>query len=72
MYPFIADKSKWPLKPDVMYWEYWPVAQPSLVFGANAYNVNDWFETWKKLDHDPQVEEIIRNVPVRHPLIWFD
>jgi hypothetical protein len=71
LYPFIADKSKWPKKPDVMYWDYWPVAQPFLLFGANAYNNNDWFATWKKLDHEPKVEEVIRNLPVRHPLIWL-
>jgi hypothetical protein len=54
-----------------MYWDYWPVAQPFLLFGANAYNNNDWFATWKKLDHQPKVEEVIRNLPVRHPLIWL-
>lgn len=70
MYPFVEDKSKWPLKTDVMYWEYWPVAQPFLVFGAKAYNNKQWFGTWKRLDHDPKVAEVIRNLPVRHPLIW--
>ncbi|WP_316814956.1 alginate lyase family protein [Pedobacter nyackensis] len=72
LYPFVADKSKWPLKPDVMYWENWPVAQPFLVFAANAYHKKDWLNTWGKLDHDPQVEEVIRNLPVRNPLIWLD
>jgi hypothetical protein len=72
LYPSIADKSKWPFGKDVMYWDDWPVAQPSLIFGAVAYNNMDWFNTWKKLDHDPKVEEVIRNLPVRHPLIWFE
>ncbi len=71
LYPFIADKSKWTLKPDVMYWGNWPVAQPFLLFGANVFHENEWFLTWKKLNHDPQVEEVIRNLPVRHPLIWM-
>jgi len=71
LYPFIADKNKWTLKPDVMYWDNWPVAQPFLLFGANVFHENEWFSTWKKLDHDPQVEEVIRNLPVRHPLIWM-
>jgi hypothetical protein len=72
MYPFVADKSKWPLKPDVMYWDEWPVAQPFLVFGANAYNNKEWLNTWKRLDHDPKVDEVIRNLPVRNPLIWLN
>jgi hypothetical protein len=71
LYPFIADKSKWTLKPDVMYWDNWPVAQPFLLFGANTYNKNNWFLTWEKLNHNPQVEEVIRNLPIRHPLIWM-
>jgi hypothetical protein len=72
LYPYVADKSKWPLKPDVMYWEEWPVAQPFLVFGANAYNNKQWLNTWEKLNHNPQVEEVIRNLPVRNPLIWLE
>ncbi|MES2332148.1 MAG: alginate lyase family protein [Bacteroidota bacterium] len=71
LYPFIADKSKWSFKPDVMYWNDWPVAQPFLLFGADKFNETKWFETWKALDHKPAVEEVIRNLPIRHPLIWF-
>ncbi|GAB3851457.1 hypothetical protein GCM10028822_18140 [Hymenobacter terrigena] len=71
LHPFIADKSKWPFAKDVMYWENWPVAQPALIFGANAYQEQTWFDTWKRLDHSPRVEEVIRNLPVRHPLIWL-
>ena len=71
LYPFVADKGKWPLKPDVMYWNDWPVAQPFLIFGANAYREQTWFATWKKLEHNPQVEEVIRNLPIRNPLIWL-
>jgi hypothetical protein len=71
LYPFIADKNKWPLKHDVMYYDNWPVAQPFLLFGADAYGENAWFTTWKNLDHNPQVEEVIRNLPIRHPLIWM-
>jgi hypothetical protein len=72
LYPYTADKTKWPHKQDVMYWENWPVAQPFLVFGAGAYKNKDWFDTWKRLDHAPTVDEVIRNLPVRNPLIWID
>ncbi|MDB5087275.1 MAG: alginate lyase family protein [Mucilaginibacter sp.] len=71
LYPYLKDKNKWPYPHDVMHWESWPVAGPSLVFGADAYQNIDWLTTWKQLDHEPQDEEIIRNLPVRHPLIWF-
>jgi hypothetical protein len=72
LYPYLADKSKWPYQKDVMYWDQWPVAQPALVFGALAYHNETWLNTWKSLDHSPSVEEVIRNLPVRHPLIWID
>ncbi len=72
LYPFISDKNKWPYAKDVMYWDNWPVAQPALLFGANAYQRKNWFDTWQSLDHQPEVEEVIRNLPVRHPLIWMN
>jgi hypothetical protein len=72
LYPYIADKSKWTYNKDVMYWDNWPVAHPFLLFGANRFNVQSWYETWKSLEHFPEVEEVIRNLPVRNPLIWFD
>lgn len=71
LYPFVADKSKWHFNKDVMYWDEWPVAQPFLIFGSNEFGVRNWFETWKSLEHFPAVEEVIRNLPVRNPIIWI-
>jgi hypothetical protein len=72
LYPYVADKSKWPFPKDVMYWDDWPVAQPFLVFGANAYNNKEWLAVWNRLDHSPTVEEVKRNLPVRYPVIWLN
>ena len=72
MYPFIADKSKWNYKPDVMYFEFYPVRQPSLLFGGLAYNEEKFIELWKKLNPDPINEEIIRNYPIRQPILWVE
>ncbi len=72
LFPYISDKSLWPFPKDVMYWENWPVAQPALIFGARAFSNTKWFETWKSLNHFPEVEEVIRNLPVRNPVIWLD
>jgi hypothetical protein len=72
LYPFIVNKTKWPKPPDVMYWENWPVAQPFLLFGATVYENKNWLNTWKSLDHAPKVEEVIRNLPVRNPVIWLN
>lgn len=70
MAPFIADKAKWPHKPDVMYHEGWPVRHVSLLFGGLALNAPDYIALWRRLDPDPTVDEIIRNYPIRQPALW--
>ncbi|MGA8367652.1 MAG: alginate lyase family protein [Candidatus Acidiferrales bacterium] len=70
MFPFIADKSSWPYPHDVEYFEYWPVRQPSLLFAGIALARPEYFKVWRRLDPDPTVEEIIRNYPIRQPLLW--
>ena len=72
MYPYTADRDKWHYGRDVLYWDEWPVAQPFLIFGAAAFNRQEWFDLWTELDHDPQVDEVLRNLPVRNPLIWME
>jgi hypothetical protein len=71
LFPYVKEKHKWPYSRDVIYWENWPVAHPFLVFGAVAFTDKKWFDTWKILDHDPKVEEVVRNLPVRNPIIWL-
>ena len=71
LHPFVANKSLWPFPKDVMYWDNWPVAQPFLLFGAKQFRNETWLNTWKKLEHQPKVEEVIRNLPIRNPLIWM-
>lgn len=71
LYPYLRNKASWPFAKDVMFWENWPVAQPFLVLAANAYKEKKWFKTWKDLEHNPQVEEVLRNLPLRHPILWI-
>ena len=68
--PFIADKSQWPGKHDVMHWDDWPVRQPALLFGALAAGRRDWLELWQRLEPDPSDEEVRRNFPIRNPVLW--
>ena len=70
MYPFLADKKKWPLPPDVMYDKEWPVRQPCLIFAGLALDRPEYLALSRKLDADPTVEEVLRNLPVRQPLLW--
>ena len=70
IYPYIKDKSTWPMKPDVLYWEKWPVRQPSLLFAGLQFNNPDYLATWQNLEADPSTFEVLRNLPLRHPLLW--
>ncbi|MGY3087001.1 hypothetical protein ACVWYF_000027 [Hymenobacter sp. UYAg731] len=72
LYPFVKDKTTWPFPKDVMYWDNWPVAQPFLVFGAVQFNNQAWLGTWQHLNHAPEVFEVVRNLPIRNPLIWMN
>ena len=70
MFSFIEDKKRWPLKPDVEYFDDLPVRQPSLLFGGLVYDQPEWIALWKRLNPDPTVPEIIRNFPIRQPVLW--
>jgi len=69
-FPFIADKSKWPFPHDVEYFDDLPNRQPSLLFAGIAYNEPRYIALWKKLSPDPKTAEIVRNFPIRQPLLW--
>lgn len=71
MAPFIADKTQWPLPPDIEYWDGFPVRQPSLLFGGLARGRADWLDLWRRLNPDPVIGEVVRNFPVRQPLLWL-
>ena len=71
MAPFIRDKKTWPHKPDVMYFDEWPMRHHSLLFGGVALNVPDYVALWRTLKADSDVEEVIRNFFIRQPVIWM-
>ena len=71
LYPFVAKKANWTFQQDVMYWNEWPVAQPFLIFGYQHFNQKEWLDSWRSLDHFPKNDEVIRNLPIRNPLIWI-
>ncbi len=71
MYPFIKDRRTWPYKHDVEHFDDFPNRQPSLFFAGVAYRQKDYIALWKTLNPDPTVPEVIRNFPVRQPLLWM-
>ncbi len=69
--PFLADKSKWPLKPDVQAWEGWPRRQAALLFAGLAFDEQNYLQLWQKLPPDPADEEIQRNIAITQPVLWL-
>ena len=72
LFPYIADKSKWPFAKDVEYFDDLPARRPSLLFAGEALRRPEYIEVWRRLDPDPKVPEVIRNMPIRQPLLWVD
>ena len=72
MAPYIENKQAWPYRHDVEYFQYLPVRQPSLLFAGLAYRRPEYLALWQRLDPDPTVPEIVRNHPIRQPLLWLE
>ena len=70
MVPYMQDKTRWPLKPDVMYDKEWPMRQASLLFAGRALHRPDYLALWARLPADSAVEEVVRNFFIRQPVLW--
>ena len=71
IFPYIEDKSKWPYNKDIYIWEEWPVRQSCLLFSGLALAQPQYISKYLSLPAFPEHPEVIRNLPVRHPAIWF-
>ena len=71
LFPYLADKGKWPYAKDVEHFDSLPVRSPGLLFSGLACQKPEYLNVWKRLNPDPTDAEIIRNYPVRQPLLWF-
>jgi Alginate lyase len=70
MVPYIANKKSWPYPPDVMYFDQWPIRQPSLLFAGLALDQPDDLKLWLRLKPDSTVPEVILNWFIRQPVLW--
>jgi hypothetical protein len=70
IFPYIEDKSRWTNRQDVLSWDDWPVRHPTLIFAGLHYDKPEYLRVWQRLEADPKVDEVVRNLPIRHPLLW--
>ncbi|HBL76515.1 MAG: alginate lyase [Bacteroidetes bacterium GWF2_42_66] len=71
IFPYISDKSGWPYEHDIFIWDEWPARQSCLLFAGIAYKKPEYIQQFLKLPANPVHPEVIRNLPVRHPVIWL-
>jgi len=70
IYPYIQDKGAWKWAHDVEHFDALPVRSPGLLFAGIAFHQEPYIDLWKTLNPDPTDKEIIRNFPIRQPLLW--
>jgi hypothetical protein len=70
IYPYLKDKSAWKWAKDVEHFDALPVRSPGLLFSGIAFHQQKYIDLWKTLNPDPTDKEVIRNYPIRQPLLW--
>jgi hypothetical protein len=70
LYPYLKDKGAWPYRKDVEHFDALPVRSPGLLFTGLACHHQPYIHLWKTMNPDPTDPEIIRNYPIRQPLLW--
>lgn len=70
LYPYLKDKSTWKWAKDVEHFDALPVRSPGLLFSGIAFHQQSYIDLWKTLNPDPTDKEVIRNFPIRQPLLW--
>jgi hypothetical protein len=71
LYPYLKDKSAWPYKKDVEHFDSLPMRSPGLLFTGLVCHQQSYLDVWTRLNPDPTDPEIIRNYPIRQPLLWL-
>ncbi|NYF88728.1 alginate lyase family protein [Tunturiibacter empetritectus] len=71
LFPYLEDKTSWPYKKDVEHFDILPVRSPGLLFCGLACHHQPYIKLWQHLNPDPTDPEIIRNCPIRQPILWF-
>jgi len=70
LYPYLKDKNAWQYRKDVEHFDALPVRSPGLLFAGLVCDRREYLDLWKTMNPDPADAEVIRNYPVRQPLLW--
>lgn len=70
--PFIADKSKWKYKNDIVNFDRLPVRITGLWFAGIDLKKQEYIDIWSRLSPDLENEELVRTFAIRQPVLWID
>ena len=70
IYPYLKDRDSWKWARDVEHFDSLPVRSPGLLFAGVVFHQQHYIDLWKTLNPDPADKEVIRNYPIRQPLLW--
>jgi hypothetical protein len=70
IFPYVKDKSAWTWAKDVEHFDALPARSSGLLFSGIDCHEQKYIDLWKTLNPDPADKEIIRNYPIRQPLLW--
>ena len=65
-----SPRSVWKWAKDVEHFDALPVRSPGLLFAGIGGHEQKYIDLWKTLNPDPTDREVIRNYPIRQPLLW--
>lgn len=71
LYPYLADRNKWPYGRDIEGFDAWPAGIASLLFAGLGLNEPRYMELWRQLDPEPDNAEARRNMAIRRPMLWL-
>ena len=67
--PYLSDKSKWFLPPDVEHDEGWPARASFMVFAGIALNDSRYLSLYNSLPAESHDSEVRRNLAIRQPIL---
>ncbi|MGA3334493.1 MAG: alginate lyase family protein [Terracidiphilus sp.] len=71
LFPYIEDKSRWPYARDAESFGDLPGRRPSLLFAGLVYREPKYIALWRTLPSQPETAAVLRNFPVRQPVLWL-
>ena len=69
LFPYLKDKSKWFLPPDIEHFDGWPARASFMILAGVKYQNKEYLELYRSLPLESQDEEVRRSLAIRQPIL---